>query len=114
MAAPKADTLASAYPIPTYAVGQDPRERLRDFGTEFGLSVEGRPDVPPYAVSNAFGIRVVPTLLVVEPGGEVSDVVESWDREGYNRVSRALAERLGLAYVPVSEPGDGLPTFRPG
>jgi peroxiredoxin len=115
MAAPKANTLASAYPaVPLYAVGQDPPERLRDFGSAFGLEPEGLPDHPPYEVSDAYGIRVVPTLFVIEPGGQVSDVVESWDREGYNRVSRGLAERLGVPYVPISEAGDGLPPFRPG
>jgi len=40
--------------------------------------------------------------------------VESWDREALNEVSGALAEVSGLPYAPISNPGDGLPPFRPG
>jgi hypothetical protein len=56
----------------------------------------------------------VPTLFVVDGGGIVADVVESWDREGYNRASRTLAGLLGADAVVISEPSDGLPEFRPG
>jgi thiol-disulfide isomerase/thioredoxin len=114
MAAPKAQVLAASYPVPSHAIGQDPPPKLGAFGREFGMDIEPVPDLPPYDVSNAYGIRVVPTLFVVEPGGEISDMVESWDREGYNRVSKDLAARLGTEYVEVSRPGDGLPSFRPG
>jgi hypothetical protein len=47
-------------------------------------------------------------------GGEVRDVVESWDRDGYNRVSVGLAERAGVQPVTASTEDDGLPAFRPG
>ena len=114
MAAPKAQVLAETYPVPFHGIGQDPPPKLRAFGREFGMDAATAPDLPPYDVSNAYGIRVVPTLFVVEPGGEISDVVESWDRVGYNRVSRDLAARLGSSYVEISGAGDGLPSFRPG
>ena len=55
----------------------------------------------------------VPTLVMVD-GGRVTDVVESWDRDGYNRVEAGLAEGAGKVPAGVSEPGDGLPSFRPG
>ena len=73
-----------------------------------------RPDLPPYEISNAYGIRVVPTVVVVGTEGRVEAVAESWDREGLNEVSRRLAELAGAAYAPISEPADGLPAFRPG
>jgi hypothetical protein len=71
------------------------------------------PDLPPYEQSNAYGIEVVPTLFLVQDS-MVLDTVESWDREGYNRVSQRLAELSGSAYVEISSAGDGLPPFRPG
>jgi AhpC/TSA family len=114
MAAARAGALASAYPVPSIGIGQDPPDRLTQFDREFGLGIEAEHDLPPYEVSNAYGVRTVPTLFVIEPEGQVSDVVESWDGEGYNRVSRALADRVGAAYVPIYEAGDGLPPFRPG
>jgi len=41
-------------------------------------------------------------------------VVESWDRDGYNRIAKRLAQATGSPAGAVSDPGDGLPSFRPG
>jgi hypothetical protein len=71
------------------------------------------PTFLPYDASEAYGVRTVPTVFLVD-GGTVVDTVEGWDRAGFNRVSERLAELSGAAYRPVSEAGDGLPPFRPG
>ena len=55
----------------------------------------------------------MPTLVLVD-SGSVTDVAESWDRDGWNRIVEGLAERRGESVQPVSRPGDGLPSFRPG
>jgi hypothetical protein len=112
--APAFDRLARAYRGAVAGVGQDPRDRLDGFSREFGMSLPSEPDLAPYPVSDAYGIEHVPTLVVVDGGGQVADVVESWDRDGVNRASAALARSLGADPVVVSEPGDGLPAFRPG
>jgi thiol-disulfide isomerase/thioredoxin len=114
MAAPKAEALAQAYPARVHGIGQDPELKLISFGEEFGQMFETQADLPPYRASNAYGIRVVPTAVLVDDGGTVRDVVESWDREGINRLAGALAELTGSPAVTISEPGDGLPPFRPG
>jgi hypothetical protein len=44
----------------------------------------------------------------------VTDVVESWDRDGMNRVSATLGRLLGIDAEVLSEPSDGLPDFKPG
>jgi thiol-disulfide isomerase/thioredoxin len=113
MAAPKIDRLAEIAPGRVVAVGQDPEDRLEAFREEFGIRVPTHPDTAPYPVSEAYGVEVVPTLFLVDRG-EIVDRVESWDRAGFNRIARSLAERAGAEYVPVSEEGDGLPDFRPG
>jgi len=46
--------------------------------------------------------------------GVVLEAVASWDRDGYNAVSEHLAKLVGADPVAISEPGDGLPSFRPG
>lgn len=114
MAAPKIDALGRAYPGRVVGVGQDPNGELERFGREFGMAVPAVPDLPPYDVSNAFGIETVPTVVLVGADGTVVDMVVSWDRDGYNRVSARLAELAGAEPVVVSEPSDGLPPFRPG
>lgn len=114
MAAPKLSTLERAYPGHVQAVGQDPPEKLAAFDREFGFGLPSMFDAPPYELSNAYGVQVVPTVFLIGAGQEVADVVESWDRDGLNRLSRELAELTGLGYQPISEEGDGLPSLRPG
>jgi hypothetical protein len=46
--------------------------------------------------------------------GVIAGLVESWDRDGLNDLSRQLAELTGSGFAPISEPSDGLPSFRPG
>ena len=113
LAAPVAERLSSAYPGVVTGVGQDPRPELESFAREFGVGFESTVDSPPYPASDAYGIRVVPTLFLVD-AGQILDVVESWDRDGYNRVSHGLAELVGTDASVVSTPDDGLPSFRPG
>jgi len=114
MSAPKIEIVDRAFPGLVTGVGQDPAEELAAFGAEHGTAIRTFPDVDPYPVSNAYRIDVVPTLVVVAPGGEVVDVVESWSREGYNRGAAKIAELAGAEPVVVSASSDGLPPFRPG
>ena len=87
--------------------------RADAFAREYRTTFPSVTDVEPYDVSNAYGIRVVPTLFVIERE-KVVDVVESWDRDGWNRVSAYLGSSAGSSSEPVSTEGDGLPPFRPG
>jgi peroxiredoxin len=114
MAAPKADAFDGAYPGRIIGVGQDPPPLLREFGERHGMSFGTVADPPPYLASDVYGIEAVPTLFVVDGDGTVVETVESWDRDGYNRASRTLADLTRLPFVPISDPADGLPAFRPG
>jgi len=114
MAAPKAQTFERAYPGRILGVGQDPEPALTEIGREYGMGFPVVADLPPYESSNAYGIESVPTLFLIGSDGSVLDAVESWDRDGFNRVSARLAELTGAAYASISEEGDGLPPFRPG
>ena len=113
MVAPLSERLEAAYPGTVAGIGQDPEERLGDFAGRFAWSFPSTPDLPPYDVSEAFGIRVVPTVVLVQ-NDTVDDVVESWDRDGWNRLASRLADLTGRSPVAISQEGDGLPSFRPG
>jgi peroxiredoxin len=114
MAAPPAGRFEQAYPGRTQGIGQDPEEKLAEFDRTYGLGFPSTEDPPPYDISNAYGIRTVPTTFLVDREGSILDVVESWDREGLNRLSKELASLLGVDPTTISELGDGLPPFRPG
>jgi peroxiredoxin len=114
MAAPKVQGFEAGYPGRIVGIGQDPREKLSAFEREFGMTFPSLVEAPPYDVSNAYGIEVVPTTFLVDGNGTIVETVESWDREGLNRLSKRLAALAGAEYTEISNPADRLPVFRPG
>jgi peroxiredoxin len=114
MAAPKVQTFERSYPGRIVGIGQDPEEKLSSFGREFDMTFRSLPDLPPYGVSDAYGIETVPTTFLVGREGTILEAVESWDRVGLNRLSKTMAELAGREYAEISNPSDGLPPFRPG
>jgi thiol-disulfide isomerase/thioredoxin len=114
MAAPKVGGFERAYPGRVLGIGQDPPEALERFTREYELGVRSLPDLPPYEMSDAYGIVSVPTLFLMGADGTVLESVGAWDRDALNRVSHHLAELTGAHPVDISEPGDGLPVFQPG
>jgi len=113
VAAPPAERLFRAFADRFVAVAQDPPERAAEFASEHETTFPSVSDEPPYEISGSWGIRTVPTLFVLEDG-VVREVVESWDREGWNRAAARLGDLVGVGAAPVSHEGDGLPPFRPG
>ena len=114
MAGPPIARLGDAYQGAVAGVGQDPPDALATFADTYSWRFPQIPDLAPYTASDAYGIVSAPTVVVVDGDGRVADVVESWDRDGVNRASSTLAGLLHAESVTVSEPGDGLPEFKPG
>jgi peroxiredoxin len=107
MVGPKVAALAAG-DARLLAIGQDPPAALVRYARERGQQVPTVSEAAPYLVSSAYGISSVPTLVLVEPGGVVADVVGGWDRDRWNAVAAAVGAPA------VSHEGDGLPVFRPG
>jgi hypothetical protein len=114
LAGPALARLGAAYEGAVLGVGQDPQPELEAFATAHGWTFPQIPDLAPYEASDAYGIASAPTLVVINGGGRVADVVESWDREGMNRASATLAGLLGAEPEVLSTEADGLPAFKPG
>jgi peroxiredoxin len=114
LAAPVVQRLHQAIPGKVKGVGQDPPPMLAEFARTHGMDVPAIPDEPPYPLSDAYEIRVVPTLFVIATDGTIAETVESWDRDGYNAAAAMLAELSGTAAITLSEQSDGRPPFRPG
>jgi hypothetical protein len=114
MAAPAVGAFEHAFPGRVIGIGQDPPERLEAFGREYAMGLRAIPDLPPYPVSDAYGIVSVPTLFLVGEGWSIIESVGAWDRDGFNRVSERIAELTSVESVAISIPDDGLPAFQPG
>ncbi|MDP9389076.1 MAG: TlpA family protein disulfide reductase [Actinomycetota bacterium] len=100
--------------VPVVAVSQHPVGEARPWLDQLGFAGPVLDDdSDDFAVSAAYGVRSVPTLVLVE-GGRVAAASEAWDRERVNQWARELAERAGREPAPVSTEDDGRPVFKPG
>ncbi|MGH2686771.1 MAG: peroxiredoxin family protein [Actinomycetota bacterium] len=113
LSAPAAERFHRSFRGRLVGIGQDPADRLQHFAGEYGLTFDAVSDPPPYETSDAYGIRTVPTLFLVDDG-RVVETVESWDRDGWNALAARMGELVGAPTQPVSTEHDGLPPFRPG
>lgn len=66
-----------------------------------------------FEVSAAYGIRSVPTLVLVDDG-HVAATSEGWDRDRMNRWAADLGALTGRDGSPVTVEGDGRPLYKPG
>jgi hypothetical protein len=82
---------------------------LDRFADDFDMGIRIVEDERPYAHSAAYAWNPCPRSISFGDDGRVLDVVGAWERDGFNRVAAALAERLGQDPVLVSTPDDGLP-----
>jgi hypothetical protein len=114
LAAPAIGRLAQAYDGHVVGIGQDPQVDLDRFAQDYDLSLPLVPDLDPYVASDAYDIVSAPTAVAIRADATVLDVAESWDRDGWNRLSATVAEALGVDPVVVSDADDGLPAFKPG
>jgi peroxiredoxin len=101
--------------LPVVAVSQDPVDQARPWLDERGFDAPVLDDARGnYAVSAAYELDTVPTLVLVGDGGEVLEVLQGWDREKVNGLAARLGDLTGRDGGPVSTPEDGLRPFRPG
>ena len=109
MTLPFLQRLADASPATLLmAVSQDDAAATREFHETFGIALPTLIDTArTYPASNAYQIRSVPSLFLVEQTGEISLAVE-----GFNK---AQLEKLGARFggSPFRET-DRVPPLRPG
>lgn len=100
--------------VPVVAVTQDALSETIPWLQDKGFAGTALDDASGgYAVSEAYEVSTVPTLVMVEDG-RVLAFTQAWDRDTVNAWARQLGERLGRETSPVSTEEDGRPAFRPG
>lgn len=101
--------------VDVVAVSQDRLAEARPWLDGLGFDAPVVDDSDGYAVSAAYDIETVPTLVLVDEAGEVLAASQGWDRERANAWDAELAELTGVVSPgPLSTAGDGRPPFRPG
>ena len=119
LAAPSVEQLRRGYsqaptPLDVLCVAQDEPEETSTWMRENGLAGEVAFDGPFFPASAAFGLLVVPSLVLIDAQGGIVATEEGFSRDGYNALSLAASRLTGAPYWPVAGPGDGRPAFRPG
>jgi peroxiredoxin len=91
------------------AISQDDPAGTRRFRTKFGLAMLTLldPEDDRYPVSNAFGIEYVPSIFLVETGGNISLTTEGFVKKDLE----AIATRAGVGLFRDDEP---VPAWKAG
>src|SRR5881396_1597213 len=110
MAAPNVQRFEEAYPGRIAGVGEDADQEIGAFGQRFGLTFPSVPDLPPYELSNAYGIRSVPTTFLVGSRRGHADRGVLGPRS-IERGLRGAGGGLRLAVRPDLEPRRRTPAF---
>jgi peroxiredoxin len=96
-----------------WGVSQDGRDVSKAFASErqstFPVLVDG-----DLRISRSYDPAFVPTMLLIDPDGQITDTVVGFDKAGLNRLAAEIAQRLQLPQVVVAPADDGNPPFKPG
>lgn len=105
---PFLQTLADRAGLRIVGISQDDSETTDEFTKAFGIRFQMISDpAPTYTVSNAYRLKQVPSLFLVEPDGSVG-----WASEGFAKQDlERLAQRWG---VTLFDANDRVPLFKPG
>jgi peroxiredoxin len=97
-------------------IGQNGPEKTAGFVKEYGISfpVLLDPEEKGYVVSNAYGLTMVPTLLLVNTDGTVLVSSMGFVKADVESIAAQLAERNKLANAPLFLPTESVPANRPG
>jgi hypothetical protein len=106
---PYVDRMHRRVPGSSVAVLQDDPDVARALAKELDLSLPILLEPSPYKAAEALGLTAVPTLFLVGKDGVIEDVSEGFSRSHLEGFAGALEVPL-----PLFDPDDPSPAFRPG
>lgn len=97
-------------------IGQNGPEKTAAFVKEYGVTfpVLLDPEEKGYIVSNAYGLAVVPTLILVDTDGSVLVSSMGFVKADIESIAAQLADRAKLSKAPLFQPTESVPAVRPG
>jgi peroxiredoxin len=106
---PYLERLSASESLQVIGISQDDEGSTREFNQRFGVTFPTLLDQSKegYPASNAYGITAVPSLFLVEPGGNISKSFSGFAK----RDMEALGQHAG---VPVFQPEDNVPEWKAG
>lgn len=97
-------------------ISQNGPEKTAAFNREYGVTfaVLFDPEEKGYAVSNAYGLTNVPTILLVDMDGSVRVSSMGFVKEDLETIANYLAERSSITKAPLFLRTESVPASRPG
>ena len=99
--------------LAVWGVSQHERDVSKNFASKYSSTFPILIDAD-WRVSKQYDLEVVPTLFLIDANNKIIERVVSFDKAGLNRLSNAIAARLGASASVIAPDDDGNPPFRPG
>lgn len=96
-----------------WGISQDDAGDTRSFARESGCTFTLLLDESGYPVSNQYGLTNVPTLFLVKPDGQIQVSSVGFSREDLETVAAEFS-RFADRPVPVFQPDESVPDYKPG
>lgn len=97
-------------------ISQNGPEKTAAFNKEYGVTfpVMLDPEEKRYVVSNAYGLTMVPTILLVDTDGSVLVSSMGFVKADIESIANRLARRVEISQAPLFQSSDSVPASRPG
>ena len=99
-----ADTTAQVW-----GVALDPADAVRAFAERYQITFPLLSDYDAYAVSRAYDPAATPTLVLIEPGGQIAYVADGFRTAGLNTIAVRLGAFAGRPPTLVAPDAGGPP-----
>jgi peroxiredoxin len=95
-------------------VSQDDASDTKRFNREYGVKFTTVVDEPPYPVSNAYGLTIVPTIFLIEPDGTIQGTCMGFGKSELEKIAGELALQKKSPAVPFFHSNEVVPAYKPG
>jgi peroxiredoxin len=93
---------------------QDSAQDAKRFATTYGVTFPIVVDDPPYKVSRAYSLSVVPSLFLVKPDSRIENASEGFSRADLVAIQKSLGGMLSATPPALFLPTERIPEYKPG
>lgn len=97
-----------------WAISQDDARHSHDFARKYGARFPVLVDDYPYALSRAYGLRYVPTLILIARDGKVEMISDGFVKGDLEQMYSWLARGEAAAVPALFQSSERIPAYKPG
>lgn len=97
-----------------WGISQDDAADTREFCQEFDVDFPILLENPGYALSNKYGISMVPSIFVINSDGRIQSVSEGFSKADLEGIAAVAAQAKNVKPSPLFKPSEHVPAIKPG